>query len=152
MRGPHAPAASERGVALLLAIFFTIIITGLVFAGTIMIKTHRAENETRFRLHGQAAQFARAGLTDALGWFRKSKTQPVAQFTPTLDPGASPPLLETMDPDIGIVREFQINGPVWGRYEAHSVIVALGYDAPHSPASRSKSRITFANHRSFESY
>ena len=116
MRDPHG-IETERGVALVIAIFFSILISGLVFSGTILMKTHRAETETSFRLHGQAAQFARAGLTDALGWFRKSKTQPVTTFDPQLAPTATPPALETMDPDLGIVREFQISGPIWGRYE-----------------------------------
>ena len=78
---------------------------------------HRSKTETSFRLHGQALQFARAGLIEGLGWFRKSKTQPVALFEPVFDPGATPPILETTDPEIGIVREFQISGSIWGRYE-----------------------------------
>ena len=52
-----------------------------------------------------------------LGWFRKSPVQPVTAFTPVLDPAASPPVLETNDPVVGLMREFQISGPIWGRYE-----------------------------------
>ena len=28
-----------------------------------------------------------------------------------------PPVIDTLDPDIGIVREFQITNSIWGRYE-----------------------------------
>jgi hypothetical protein len=108
---------SERGVALLLGILFTIIISGLVVAGTLVMRAHRSKTETSFRVHGQAAQFARAGLIEAMSWFRKSTVQPVTTFAPVLNTAASPPILETLDPDIGIAREFQITGPIWGRYE-----------------------------------
>lgn len=114
---PHVGRESERGVALVMGILFTIIISGLVVSGTLVMRAHRANTETSFRLHGQAAQFARAGLIEAMGWFRRSPTQPVTDFSPQLNALASPPVLETIDPDIGIAREFQISGPVWGRYE-----------------------------------
>ena len=111
------PKRSERGVALILGILFTIVVTGMVLSGSLVMESHRAKTETSFRLHGQALQFARAGLTEGLGWFRKSPTQPVAAFDPQFAPAANPPILETLDPEIGIVREFQISGSVWGRYE-----------------------------------
>ena len=52
-----------------------------------------------------------------MGWFRKSPTQPVATFAPVRNLSVSPQILETNDPDIGLMREFQISGPIWGRYE-----------------------------------
>jgi hypothetical protein len=107
----------ERGIALLLGILFTVIISGLVVSGTLVLRAHRAKTETSFRLYGQAAQFARAGLIEAMSWFRQSALQPVTAFDPEFLPLATPPVLETTDPDIGIVREFQISGPIWGRYE-----------------------------------
>ena len=38
-------------------------------------------------------------------------------FDPANDPTATPPRLETIDPTIGLVREFEIQGSLWGRYE-----------------------------------
>ena len=110
-------AEAECGVALILGVLFTIIVSGMVASGALVLRAHRAKAETSFHMHGEAAQFSRAGLIETLGWFRKSTAQPVSAFVPVLDPAASPPVLETIDPDIGIVREFAINGQVWGRYE-----------------------------------
>lgn len=121
------PARSDRprewardgrdGVALLLGILFAIIASGLVLSGTLILDAHRTKTETNFRLHGQATSFARAGVMEAMGWFRKQSAQPVVEFWPVLDTTASPPILDTIDPEIGIVREFEITGSVWGRYE-----------------------------------
>jgi hypothetical protein len=41
----------------------------------------------------------------------------VTTFTPVLNQAASPPIIDTSDPATGIVREFEINGSLWGRYE-----------------------------------
>jgi hypothetical protein len=71
----------------------------------------------RFRQKPLAESFARSGLTDALAWFRKQPTQPVTAFDPKLDPAGDPPVLETIDPTVGLVREFEIRGRLWGRYE-----------------------------------
>src|SRR5690606_18676464 len=106
-----------RGIAFVLGFFFAIIVAGLVATGTLVLSSTRTRTEVNFRLHGQAAQFARAGLTEALGWFRRQTTQPVTVFAPVLDTTVTPPVLDTMDPDVGIVREFEIAGVIWGRYE-----------------------------------
>ncbi len=41
----------------------------------------------------------------------------MTSFAPQLDDAANPPVLDTIEPDIGIVREFAIRGSLWGRYE-----------------------------------
>src|SRR5687767_12797458 len=107
----------ERGLALVVAVFFAIIIVGLVFSGTMALKTHRTKTETSYRLHGQATQLARSGLYEALAWFRKQTAQPVVTFAPQRNTLVTPPVLETEDPDIGTVREVEIAGSIWGRYE-----------------------------------
>src|SRR5690606_15406859 len=81
----HALHAHERGIAFVLGFFFAIIVAGLVATGTLVLSSTRTRTEVNFRLHGQAAQFARAGLTEALGWFRRQTTQPVTVFAPVLD-------------------------------------------------------------------
>lgn len=107
----------ERGVALILGILFTIVVLGITFSGTLVLQSHRQKTETNFALHGQADQFARSGLTDAVGWLKKQTTQPVTVFAPRRDTSVNPALLETDDPEIGIMRQFAITGAVWGRYE-----------------------------------
>jgi hypothetical protein len=116
----HPPAGDrhpERGVALVLAILFTIIVAGITVAGSLALRSHEQHTHTSFVSHGQAIGFARSGLTEALGWFRKQTSQPVVTFAPVLDNVANPPILDTIDPEIGIVREFRITGNIWGRYE-----------------------------------
>ena len=107
----------ERGVALIFALFFAIISLGLTIAGAIFVKAHKDQMQIAFASHGQSVEFARSGLVEGLGWFRKQTAQPVTIFRPQLNETASPPILETSEPDIGIVREFQISGSLWGRYE-----------------------------------
>jgi hypothetical protein len=119
MLDPDHPAGAEResGIALVMAMFLAIVVTGIVLSGTLVLRSHRQQTETSFRLHGQASQFARAGLTEGLSWFRKQTSQPVVAFAPEFDPTAKPPVLDTADPDIGLMREFEISGSTWGRYE-----------------------------------
>jgi hypothetical protein len=107
----------EQGFALILGLLFTIIVLGVTFAGTLVLKAHQVKTRTNFVTHGQAANFAKSGLIEALGWMRKQSSQPVLALEPQLDLLAVPAITDTIEPDIGIVREFQINGQVWGRYE-----------------------------------
>ncbi|MGE3172661.1 MAG: hypothetical protein AB7O97_08535 [Planctomycetota bacterium] len=111
------PASDERGVALIFALFFAVIALGVTIAGTIFVQAHRDSTATRFASNGQAVEFARSGLIEAIGWFRKQTAQPVTAFEPILDEVSSPPVLDTIEPEIGIVREFEISGSLWGRYE-----------------------------------
>jgi len=112
-----ATRSSQEGMALVFALFFSIVVLGITLAGTMSMKAHRDATQSRFSTNGQAVEFARSGLVEALSWFRKQTAQPVMTFSPQLDNGAEPPVLETVEPDIGIVREFQISGSLWGRYE-----------------------------------
>ena len=68
---------------------------------------------------------ARAGATDALVWFQKQPTQPVAAFAPQRNLSATPPINDTELASIGIVRTFPVSGMgnVWGRYEVRSPTV-----------------------------
>ena len=102
---------------MLLGVMFALVAAGIVVTGAILLRAHQTKTEVNFRTRGQASQFARAGLIEALGWFRKQSAQPVLTFQPRLDLVANPPITETADPEIGLVREFQISGSVWGRYE-----------------------------------
>lgn len=109
----------EGGFALLIVLFMSIIIVGVTFSGHARMEAIRRKSEAGFRLHAQASQFARSGITECLSWFKKQTTQPVLTFAPVLDTGVVPPRNETDDPDIGLVRDFRITGNVWGRYEIY---------------------------------
>jgi hypothetical protein len=104
-------------VALILGLMFTMIVVGITVTGSLMLKSYQNKTRTNFVTHGQTVRFARSGLTEALGWLRKQTSQPVAAFNPLLDPTAPTPILDTIEPEIGIVREFRITGAIWGRYE-----------------------------------
>ncbi|MEO6595405.1 MAG: hypothetical protein ABIP94_11695, partial [Planctomycetota bacterium] len=109
--------SGERGVALILAILFTIIVVGITVTGSLILRAHQSKTKVNFVARGQAVQFSKSGLIEALGWLRKQTAQPVTDFEPQLNTGVSPPILDTINPIVGIAREFQITNSVWGRYE-----------------------------------
>ncbi len=114
----HRPSREqERGTALILAMIFTIVAAGIVFTGALIERGSREKTNTEFRVHGQAVQFARAGLTEAISWFRRQRAQPVLRFEPIVDLTAEPPIIDTQEVEVGIVREFRVRGRTWGRYE-----------------------------------
>ena len=110
-------ARGERGGVLILALFIMIFAVGVVVSGSMTIRSNKSRTDTSFMLTGQAAEFARSGLTETINWFRRQPGQPVLTFAPQLDGAADPPILDTEDPDIGLVREFRVSGNIYGRYE-----------------------------------
>ncbi|MCK5945250.1 MAG: hypothetical protein KAI24_24895 [Planctomycetes bacterium] len=107
----------ERGSALIFALMFSTIVLGIVLTGTLTLRSQITQNRTMFITSYQAVMAARSGLTEALSWLRRQTSQPVTAFEPVLLPDAVPPILDTEDPDIGLVRDFQISGNLWARYE-----------------------------------
>ena len=120
--GSARQGGAESGTALVIAIFFTILGLGLILSGSIVMEAASKKSEVLFRLDGQARQFAEAGLIDAVSWFRRQTTQPVTSFAPQLDTLANPPILDTDDPAVGIVRQFEISRGIWGRYEVRRYV------------------------------
>jgi hypothetical protein len=112
-----ARAGRERGSALVWSLLFVIVVAGMIISHATFMAANRRDADVRFRQKPLSETFARSGLTDALAWFRKQPTQPVTAFDPKLDPTGDPPVLETIDPTVGLVREFEIRGKLWGRYE-----------------------------------
>ena len=90
---------------------------GLTFSGAFLMRSNRAAVASGFILSGQAGQFARCGITEALNWFRRQPTQPVLDFDPHSIVSTLASARETQDANIGLVRDFQIDGNYWGRYE-----------------------------------
>ena len=107
----------ERGTALILALMFTTVVVGIVATGTLTLKAQITHNRTLFITNYQAVMAARSGLTEGLSWLRRQTSQPVTVFSPILDESAVPPVLDTEDSDIGLVRDFKISGNLWARYE-----------------------------------
>jgi len=109
--------AGERGAALIMALMFTTVVVGVVMTGTLTLKSQITTNRTSFITNYQAVMAARSGLTEALSWLRRQTSQPVTQFEPVLSADGAPPVLDTEDANIGLVRDFQISGNLWARYE-----------------------------------
>jgi hypothetical protein len=109
--------AAEQGSALTWALFFVSVTAGLLVSHTWEMRAYRTGMEGKFRITEQARNSAEAGLTDATAYFLRQPAQPVVAFAPQRDPLADPPVDETLDPALGLVREFEIRGNIWGRYE-----------------------------------
>ena len=107
----------ERGSAIVWALFCVIITTGMVVTHATNLRTKQAQIEARYQQATLAENFAQSGLSDALSWFLRRSDQPVTEFVPQLDESANPPVIETIDPTLGLVREFEVRGNLWGRYE-----------------------------------
>ncbi len=110
-------SSRENGTIMVMALFFVVFGIGLITMGSSSLKARQERTTVEINANGHATQFARAGLIEAIRWFRQQPNQPVVEFAPRRDATAKPPVLETSEPDIGIVREFKIDGTTWGRYE-----------------------------------
>ncbi len=107
----------EHGMMMVWALLALAIVMGLLFAGLERLRANSVDATSRFRVQGQALDVARAGIVDAYAWFRRQTVQPVTNFAPQRDLTAIPPVNETDDPSIGIVREFEATPGYWARYE-----------------------------------
>jgi hypothetical protein len=107
----------EAGIALVWTIFATMLIASVIVAGTDTRRAIDTLATADFAARGQAESVAQAGFVDAYAWFRRQQVQPVTTFAPRRDLSAVPPVNETDDPTIGLVRDYEISQSVWGRYE-----------------------------------
>ena len=121
MRGaselPSPSRGSERGSALVWALFFVSLTVGILVAHSLEMSANRKTMDTRYRRVDLAQSVAESGLTDAASYLRRQPTQPVAAFAPQRNLVSDPPVDDTLDPTVGLVREFEVNGSLWGRYE-----------------------------------
>jgi len=90
------------------------------------LSTARQQAELQTKAVAQAENVARAGLTEALAWFRNQPSQPVRSSINTVlypypDAAFNPLAVngDTINQSIGIVREYQlVDGTwLWGHYE-----------------------------------
>jgi hypothetical protein len=125
----HIPHRT-RGSALVIALILALVVVILATAGTQLMVTTFKDVKQQAHLGAEVDNFARAGLADAISWFRRQQTQPVCSgYPPTryawvdgaFDPKTSTNTAQsdTIDSSIGIVREYQLSddGHLWGRYE-----------------------------------
>lgn len=116
-----AKLLGQEGSTILLALFVILLGSSMIIVGLTLLTTTRDAIVQELNLKGQATSAAEAGVTDALSWFRRQSTQPVATFEPVYDPDQQ--IIDTEDADIGIVREFEISTQTghYGRYEVMKV-------------------------------
>jgi hypothetical protein len=122
-KGAAGPGASdERGVAGLLAVAtMSLILLGVMTTMGLLEGSGRSiANQLRYQ--GQAFNAATAGSVDALAWLQEQPVQPVTTYSPQLDLSATPPVNDTENEAIGIVRTYPVSslGNVWGRYEVRA--------------------------------
>jgi hypothetical protein len=126
---------NHKGSALVMAAIFMLVAVTLITVGVKLASNARSQTKTQAVVMAEAEDAARAGLIDALGWFRRQNTQPVAattlfgatpQPTPTFTAPISfvdqvfNPIYNTSNPSatdtldgsmtIGIVNEFSPDG------------------------------------------
>lgn len=99
------------------ALIFVVVTSGMVVSHSIRMASSRRELDTMLDRRLLARTVAKSGVVDALSWFRSQPTQPVSSFAPLCDPYGDPPRMDTIDAAMGLVRDFEIRGNLWGRYE-----------------------------------
>jgi len=93
----------------------------------LMVNSFR-ESKIQQKSIAEAENVARAGLQDAISWFKRQSRQPVCSGAPpsyqpwedgAFDPkySTSTYLSDTKDESIGLVKEDQLTGSLWYRYE-----------------------------------
>ncbi|MBI5778032.1 MAG: hypothetical protein HZA49_01060 [Planctomycetes bacterium] len=116
---------SDRGVALVWTMLAMTLMLSTILVGISMLEMTSGVLESQIQHYGQTPSIAKAGLFDALAWFRRQTTQPVIAFTPQRDMVSIPIVNDTDDPTIGIVREIDMDqsANIFGRYEVISSTV-----------------------------
>ena len=115
----------ENGIALIFALLLAVIIVGILFVGAQFLVTSLQESHKQKAIYAQGEAIAKAGIADALSWFRRQIRQPVASGT-TFMYAVYPDAAffpredsDTLDESIGLVREERLSPdlPLWARYE-----------------------------------
>jgi hypothetical protein len=102
---------------MIVALIAILVVATMVTAGAKFLVFSSKTSERIFESKDQAYGVARAGIIDALSWFRRQPAQPVSVFAPQRDLAAVPPVNETENPAVGIVRVYPITRTIWARYE-----------------------------------
>ena len=118
------------GSALVILIMLLFTVTILIGVGAELLVRSFKESKQQQNIVAEAENVARAGLIDAIAWFKRQPQQPVKSgYPPTtyawedgaFDPRTStdPAHCDTIDESIGLVKEYPLseNGLRWARYE-----------------------------------
>ncbi len=119
-----AETRDETGSALIWALMFVVVTSGMVISHAIFVASNRKERDARYDREALGQTFARSALIDAQAWYNRQRVQPVVAFDPRRDLNGDPPVCDTLDQAIGLVRAFEIRGNLWGRYEVRRERVA----------------------------
>lgn len=119
----------ERGsLAMFIVVFLTILATIPMAMQMVQISNRRTTQQINISV--QSDNVARAGLVEALSWFRRQATQPVrssanpglyswadAAFHPRASTDTA--TADTLDEGIGLVKEYSLSDSdrIWGRFE-----------------------------------
>ena len=141
LQRPFRAIASSRGSALVIAIVLMLVASMLIVVGSRLLVTMNKQTQQQTLVVAEAENAARAGLVDAINWFRR-KNGLVSYYVPPYPPYNPSTFLsyiddafaptqnastqDTMDATIGIVQQYPITGGVqrlvntnniWARYE-----------------------------------
>jgi len=121
---------NTSGSALVIVIVLVFAVMILVPLGANLIYESFRDSKRQLDSLVQSENVARAGLVDAVAWFKKQSSQPVkTNYPPTIhgwvdgafDPRYStdPVHCDTTDESVGMVQEYQLSeaGNRWARYE-----------------------------------
>jgi len=117
---------NNRGAVLVWVMVSLLLISSAISVGISVLLDTNTVLSSQIEYYGQTNSIARAGIVDTLAWFRRQTSQPVVSFNPQRDMTATPPINDTDDASIGIVRELEVDGSsgIYGRYEVISNTVA----------------------------
>jgi hypothetical protein len=119
----------QEGTALITVLSLSVLLFLVVSVSSTVINNSGKDTQENFRKRVQANNIARAGLSDAVGWFKKKSVSSGvvsanslglpcsdAAFSPVYD--ADPLLRETIDPTVGLVKDIALDSGrrIYGRY------------------------------------
>lgn len=127
----HLKRRHQQGTALVMVLSLTVVILMFGVLSSRLAMESTKNTQEQFRKQAQASNIARAGLRDAIGWFKNSNSSGVisnpgaggvyaandcaeAAFDPSYN--SEPSLRETIDPSVGLVKDLQLDGNLYGRY------------------------------------
>jgi len=122
-----------KGVGAFIALLFMSLLL-MLSVGIYLARVSYQNTKLTLTAEAQATNAARAGVVDALSWFRRQPTQPVHCSDPNFYPDyafyPSSATGDTLDSTIGLVKEFQISNdqPLWMRYEVKRAVSANSID------------------------
>lgn len=99
----------KEGFVLLLILLIILVLSAFIAVGMALVLNLQRSLKVDFDVNLKADEIANAGIEDAISWFKRQLIQPVQEF--------SPQGTDTEDPEIGLVREYQISRDIYGRYE-----------------------------------